>query len=206
MAREVSFNVNGEKIYKVSEFKYLGRILEETDDDERAANRQLTRARARWGRIARILTIDGASPRVMGYFYKAIIQTVLLYDSESWTLTGRMIGRLRSFHHRVARYIAGRHIKELEDGTYYCPPMDEVLKAAGMETIEVYMERRRNTIRNYAVTNAVYGRCIRSTAMSTNVNKVVWWKIKDSQNDMDDNLLITKIDDHQNFPFLSFHS
>jgi hypothetical protein len=184
----MSFNVNGENIDKVSAFTYLGRILEETDDDKRAANRQLTRAsRARWGRIARILTIDGASPRVMRYFYEAIIKTVLLYGSESWTLTGRMIGRLRSFHHRVARYITGRHIKELDDGTYFCPPMDEVLKAAGMETIEVYMERRRNTTRNYAVTSAVYGRCIRLTAMSTNVNKVVWWKIKDSQNDMDDN-------------------
>jgi hypothetical protein len=44
MARKVSFNVNGEKIDKASEFKYLGRILEETDDDEHAANRQLTRA------------------------------------------------------------------------------------------------------------------------------------------------------------------
>jgi hypothetical protein len=132
----------------VSKFKYLGRILEETDDDEHAANRQLTsRARARWGRIAKILTIDGASPRVMGYFYKAIIQTVLLYGSESWTLTGRMIGsRLHSFHHRVARYITGRHIKELEDGTYFCPSMKEVLNAAGMETIEVYMDRRRNTV------------------------------------------------------------
>jgi len=146
MAREVSFNVNGEKIDKVSKFKYLGRILEETDDDEHAANRQLTRARARWGRIAKILTIDGASPRVMGYFYKAIIQTVILYGSESWTLTGRMIGRLHSFHHRVARYITGRHIKELEDGTYFCPSMKEVLNAAGMETIEVYMDRRRNTV------------------------------------------------------------
>jgi hypothetical protein len=190
IAREISFNVNGEKIDKVSEFKYLGRILEETDDDEHAANRQLSRARARWGgRIAKILTIDGASPRVMGYFYKkVIIQTVLLYGSESWTLTGRMIGRLRSFHHRVAQYITGRHIKELEDGTYFCPPMKEVLNAAGMETIEVYMDRRRNTIRKkYAGTSAVYSRCIRSTAMSTNVNKVVWWEIKDSQNDVDNN-------------------
>jgi hypothetical protein len=111
----------------------------------------------------------GASPRVMGYFYKAIIQTVLLYGSESWILTGRMIGRLRSFHCRVAQYIAGRHIKELQDGTYYCPHMKEVLNAAGMETIEVYMDRRRNTVRKYAGTSAVYGsRCIRLTAMSTN--------------------------------------
>jgi hypothetical protein len=92
-----------------------------------------------------------------------------------------MIGRLRSFHHQVARYITGRHIKELEDGTYFCPPMKEVLNAAGME------ERRRKTILNYAVTSAVYGRCIRSTAMSTNLNKIVWWEIKDSQNDVDDN-------------------
>ena len=91
----------------------------------------------------------------------------------------------------MARYITGRHIKELEDGTYFYPPMlDEVLKAAGMETIEVYMERRRKTIRNYAVTSAVYGRCIQSTAMSTNVTKDVWWETritKDSQNDVDDN-------------------
>ena len=135
MAQEVSFNVNGEKIDKAAEFKYLGRILEETDNNEHAANRQLTRARARWGSIAKILTIDGASPRVMGYFYKAIIQTVLLYWSELWTLTGRMIGRLRGLHHQVARYITGRHIKELEDGTYFCPHMKEVLNAAGMETI-----------------------------------------------------------------------
>jgi hypothetical protein len=98
-----------------------------------------------------------------------------------------MIGRLRSFHHRVARYITGRHIKELEDGTYFFPPMKEVLKAAGMEMIEIYMERRRKTILNNAVTSAVYGRCIRSTAMSTNVNKVAWWEIKGSQNDVDDN-------------------
>ena len=56
-----------------------------------------------------------------------------------------------------------------------------------METIEVYMDRRRNTVRKYAATSAVYDRCIRSTAMSTNVNKVVWWEIKDSQNDVDNN-------------------
>ncbi|GAH01204.1 unnamed protein product [marine sediment metagenome] len=50
------------------------------------------------------------------------------------------------------------------------------------------MDRRRNTVRKYAGTSAVYGRCIHSTAaMSTNVNKVVWWEIKDSQNDVDNN-------------------
>jgi hypothetical protein len=119
-------------------------------------------------------------PESNGIFFQGNHSDCTLYGSESWTLTGRMIGRLRSFHHRVARYITGRHIKELEDGPYFCHSMKEVLNAAGMETIEVYMDRRRNTLRNYAGTSAVYGRCIRSTAMSTNVNKVVWWEIKDS--------------------------
>ena len=84
------------------------------------------------------------------YFYKAIIQSVLLYGAESWTLTGRMIRRLSSIHNRVARYITGRHIKELEDGTYYCPPTEEVLDAAGLEG---------TTIQKHAMSSTIYWKC-----------------------------------------------
>jgi exonuclease III len=176
-AREVSFTVNGTSINRVSEFKYLGRILEESDDDAPAANRQLERARERWGRMSRVLAAEGASPKVMGYFYKAIIQAVLLYGSESWTLPDRIIKKFRSFHARVARYITGRHIRELEDGTYFCPPTVEVLNEAGLETMDEYMLRRRQTIRGFVRHRTIYETCLRSRALSTNVNKVVWWTL-----------------------------
>ena len=59
--------------------------------------------------------------------------TIIKLDNKfSWPF--RIIKKFRSFHARVARYITGRHIRELEDGTYFCPPTVEVLNEAGTHT------------------------------------------------------------------------
>ena len=47
-AERVEFTINGEKIERVKEFRYLGRILTEDDDDSRCIEDQLKRARSRW--------------------------------------------------------------------------------------------------------------------------------------------------------------
>ena len=75
--------------------------------DNHAAFCQLKRAREKWGRIAGILSDEGANPKTMGYFYKPIAQAILLYGSESWTLTRKILRRFNSFHARVARYLTG---------------------------------------------------------------------------------------------------
>jgi len=173
----VKFNVEGEELTKVSEFRYLGRILHERDDDDHAALRQLRRARDKWGRFSRILTQEGISSRVRGYFYKAVVQAVLLYGSESWTLTERTLKLFRSFHHRVARYLTGRHIRQREDGSWFCPPTADTLHQAGLETIDTYIQRRRGTVRSFVRDRALYQQCVRSRPLSTDVNKVVWWNI-----------------------------
>jgi hypothetical protein len=77
-ALEVSFTVDGVEIDRVRQFRYLGRILNEDDDDGHAARRQLARARTKWTRFGHVLQSDGVSPRVMAYFYKAVVQAVLL--------------------------------------------------------------------------------------------------------------------------------
>ena len=81
-ATEITFSVDGQPINRVTEFKYLGRILEENDDDDHAALRQLARAREKWGRMSRLLSTQCASLTTRGHFYKAIIQAVLLYSAE----------------------------------------------------------------------------------------------------------------------------
>jgi len=45
----------------------------------------------------------GAHPRIFGMFYKAVVQTVLLFGCESWAMTGAMWTALKGFHHRAAR-------------------------------------------------------------------------------------------------------
>jgi hypothetical protein len=85
----------------------------------------------------------------MAYIYKAVDQAILLYGSESWTLTTAMGKKLQSFHHRCAQYIAKQYIKMNLDGTWIHPASDEILKSTGLCTIQEYIRRRRETILKY---------------------------------------------------------
>jgi hypothetical protein len=108
--------VNGVPIEQVKEFKYLGRIIRQDDNDLSAVEWNLKQARQEWGSIRRLLLKKSASPKTMAKFYKAIVQSVLLYGSESWVLSVHSKRKLESFHRRCARCITGRHIHPNEEG------------------------------------------------------------------------------------------
>ena len=61
---ERAFKAYGRRLNSVKEFRYLGRVLTATDDDWPALARNLYRARATWGRMARILATAGQSSSV----------------------------------------------------------------------------------------------------------------------------------------------
>ena len=69
----------------------------------------LQNVRKSWGQMSRILTREGADPKVSGHFFKALVQSVLLLGSKMRVLTLRMERALSSFQHRVAQRINGRH-------------------------------------------------------------------------------------------------
>ena len=104
-ADTVQFILDGGSIERVDSFRYLGRILAENDSDLRCVDEQLKRARQRWARLARILKREGANARCMAVFYLTIVQAVLLYGADSWTLSRRDIRALESFHKRAVRHI-----------------------------------------------------------------------------------------------------
>jgi len=173
-ALEVNFTVGGGEIERVSQFRYLGRILDDSDDDTHAVQRQLARARSKWSRLSAILKSQGVKSRVAGYFYKAIIQAVLLYGAETWVISEFLMNQLRSFHSRVARYLTGRHTRQKEDGSWLCPPTEEVLEAAGLQTIDEYISRRRQTVRGFVRHRPIYEACRLSTAIN---RQAVWWRL-----------------------------
>ena len=55
--------------------------------------------------VLRVLEKRGATLRSMEMLYKVVSQTVLLYGSESWVITGAMIKVLEAFHRRIMRRI-----------------------------------------------------------------------------------------------------
>jgi hypothetical protein len=120
-AKNFMFNVGDKPIKKVRQFKYLGQIVDDSDKDDSAIDRKIQRARGVWARLGKLLSREGANPIAMGIFYKVIVQSVLLYGSESWVITKSKMVQLRSFHRRCARYIARTHIRQEEDGTWILP-------------------------------------------------------------------------------------
>ena len=65
-------------------------MLTAVDNDWLAVVGNLEKAQKSWGRLSRILSREGADPKVSGKFYKAVAQAVLLFGEETWVLTPMM--------------------------------------------------------------------------------------------------------------------
>jgi len=160
---------------QVPHFKYLGCWMSMDDSDTMAVSQNILKARVRWGQLSRLLTRRGASRKIMGLFYKATIQAVLLYGAETWTLTQPLLRLLRSFHHRCARYLARMSNTQLADGTWVIPSSETALAAAGLHSIETYITRRTATYLPFIRTWAILLECQTSSTTQAAANHPVWW-------------------------------
>ena len=142
-AKEVKFSILNQYIEHVEEFTYLGRKLSSNDNDWPALQQNVTKARGRWAQVAKVLTAEGAPPKACAMFYKAIVQTVLLFGSETWVITNQMMEKLRGFHYRVASQICRKRPRQLSDGTWVYPSTKEVLTHCGLFPMEEYVKRRQ---------------------------------------------------------------
>ncbi len=81
------FHVEGALLEKLDLFQYLGRILAQVDDDVRAVRNQIKKVRGIRARVGQMLMADNTPPKVSTKFYKAVMQSVLLYGSKTWNLS-----------------------------------------------------------------------------------------------------------------------
>ena len=132
-------------------FKYLGRLIACDDADNQAMRSNLRKARGCWARISRVLRAENASPQTCGMFYKATVQAVLLYGSETWNLSPSSQKRLEGFHIRAAWRMSGLRPEKKPDGSWTYPRSADVLEACGLYTIAHYMDVRRQTVANFIV-------------------------------------------------------
>ena len=62
-------------------------MLTAGEDDCLAVVGNIGKAGKSWGRLSRIMRREGEDPKVLGNFYKAVAQAVLLFRAETWKLT-----------------------------------------------------------------------------------------------------------------------
>jgi hypothetical protein len=63
-----------------------------------------------WARVAQVLLTENALPRISAKFYKAIVQSVLLYGSKTWVLNKAVMARLEGFYICAAYWMAKEHV------------------------------------------------------------------------------------------------
>ena len=68
----------------------------------------LQKLRNSWVQMSRIFSREGADPKVLGHFFKALVQAVLLFGGDAWVLTPWVERALSSFQHRVVWQLTGR--------------------------------------------------------------------------------------------------
>ena len=89
--------------------------------------------------------MENASTRLCGMFYKATVQSVLLFGSETWVLSPAAVQRFEGFHMKAARRMTGLLPKKV-GGSWKFPKSNTVLAAAGLHTIKHYVQVRRARI------------------------------------------------------------
>ncbi len=145
---------------KVDSFQYLERVLAQDDDDIQAVRQQIKKARGIWARAGQVLMADNTPPKTSAKFYKAAMQSVLLYGSKTWNLTTTALARLEGFHICAAYWMAEKHKpKKGPNHAWAYPRSSEVLQECSMATILHYIDVRRATIFQYVMDWPIYEVC-----------------------------------------------
>jgi Reverse transcriptase (RNA-dependent DNA polymerase) len=144
--------IRGVTIERVDSFRYLGRILTATGDDSLTLQYNLNKARHTWRRISPILRREGADKSTSGNFYKAIIQSVLLYGSESWHYKKQSIKALTGFHQNVARLITNKQPRRVHPSidVWLYSNADDALEEANLLPLESYIIKRKSKLLHWA--------------------------------------------------------
>ena len=169
-----NFSVDNVELSNVTSFCYLGRPVTYNDSNWAALYKNLRKARTQWTKLARILVRDGATPRISGLFYKAVVQAVLLYGCETWVISPTMLKMLEGFHHRAARRISGKRPR-LVHGEWIYPPIAEALEIAGLYPIYHYVAVRHNTIAQHIATRPIYQQCTTADIPTGTSRCLRWW-------------------------------
>ena len=114
------FSLTGEEdaycIEGVETFKYLGRIFDRSDDNWPAVLWNVGKACRVWDRLGKLLRREGVDAQVSAMFYRAVVQSVLLFGVETWVLSEAMSRQLEGVHVDLLRRITRQGEMRQKDG------------------------------------------------------------------------------------------
>ena len=147
-----AFSAYGRPLGMVLSLKYLGRVLSALDDYWTSVVQNLSNARMVWRIMSRILSREGVRSRVSGFFFKAIVQSVLLFGTEMWVVNPHMGQVQGGFQYQVERRLTGRIPRQRLDGNWEYTLVEAARAEEGFELMETYIRWRQNVVTQYIAT------------------------------------------------------
>ena len=120
----------------VTSFKCLERLISATDDDWPEVVRNLAWVKTVCRRMSHILSREGVMPQVSGFFFKAMIQVVMLFVAETWVFTPYMGKAMVGFQTHVARRMMLQLPQWKMDGAWKYTSAETAREAAGFLKME----------------------------------------------------------------------
>ena len=138
---EEDFGIEGTTIIQFQQvnLKYPGRHMDEQHDDIVVVERNTGKDICIWLRVKRILARHKSNPIVMCTFYKALVQVVILYGSDTWHLSDII--------HKTRGASLNYNNTPNQHAEWSYPETNKVLKVEGLYKIHEYIERRNNTLK-----------------------------------------------------------
>jgi len=116
--------------------------------------------------------------RVSGIFFKATVQAVLLFGSETWNLTPSAVKYLEGFQVQAAYRIARVHklSRNPIDGSWAYPPSEDVLEEVGIHPIVHHIEVQRQMVASFDVNRSIFNFCMDGERRRGTSPCQFWWE------------------------------
>ena len=125
----------------VVEFNYLGSILSRNCSDESDVTKRITKASNAFGALRKpIFTCKYITWESKKRVYEGIILPILLYGSETWSLTKKLYNKLRVFHHQCVRTTTNVNRRQMWEQRI---SISELLNRMKVKIIDVYIVKRQ---------------------------------------------------------------
>ena len=113
-------------------------------------------------------------PRVSVFFFRAVVQAVLLFGSETWVVTPRTGKALGGFQTQVARRLTGRLLWRIPEDRMRYTSEAATSKEAGLLMMGYYISRRQNTVAQYITTISLLELC-KGLQRALGALVGIWW-------------------------------
>ena len=105
---EKSFQAYEKPLETFTLFSYLGQVIIAGDNSWPEVVGNFSKACKSWARMTMVLGWEGADLRAYRFFFKAVVQAVLIFGLDVWVLTPRIERALVSFRCMITQRVTGR--------------------------------------------------------------------------------------------------